>query len=192
MYRDILLAYDGSRDSREALQQGAELARACNARVLLLAVVRPSEGILPIEAHDFDRITDDLLEGLAVLRGRGLASDARLSVGHPVERITAVAREIGAELVIVGHRSQNTFARWWNGSVGASVVSRAPCSILVAVKTPVKLANARSHANRNTPGIARDQLPVLKLVSDHSIADTPVGPSEVTDLNRNQNCKKPG
>lgn len=39
MYRTILLAYDGSQQGREALDQGAKLASLCKARVHLLAVV---------------------------------------------------------------------------------------------------------------------------------------------------------
>jgi nucleotide-binding universal stress UspA family protein len=177
MYRDILLAYDGSRDGREALQQGTELACACKARVFLLAVVRPSDGIFPIEgisyvlAHEYDRITADLLEGLAVLRGHGLASEARLSVGHPVERIATVARKIGADLIVVGHRNQNTLARWWTGSVGASVLSRTPCSILVAVKSA--RVDAGSRTNHVALGIASERPPMLKLVSDRAVAGAP-------------------
>lgn len=153
MYRDILLAYDGSRESREALQQGAELARACGARVLLLAVAHPAEGLLPVEgppaivANDQDCIASDLLEGLATLRQRGLASEADLRFGNPAEQISAVAQERGADLIVIGHRNQSLFARWWNGSVGASVLDHAPCSILVAIKTPASLSAARERRN---------------------------------------------
>lgn len=154
MYRDILLAYDGSRDSREALHQGAELACICNARVLLLAVVSPAENMLPVEGmscivqHEHDKITADLLEGQAALHARGLTSETRLSIGNPAEQITTVAREIGADLVVIGHRNQSSLVRWWNGSVGASILGHAPCSILVAVQTPVKLADVRGRKSR--------------------------------------------
>ena len=45
MYRTILLAYDGGRQGREALDQGAELASLCQARVYLLAVVTHELGV---------------------------------------------------------------------------------------------------------------------------------------------------
>ena len=42
-----------------------------------------------------------------------------------------VAEEIGAHLVVVGHRPQGTLARWF-GSVGSYLVKRLRCSVLVA------------------------------------------------------------
>lgn len=50
MYRTILLAYDGSRQGREALDQGAELASLCQTRVYLLAVVAHELGVALAEA----------------------------------------------------------------------------------------------------------------------------------------------
>ncbi|MBL8317791.1 MAG: universal stress protein, partial [Burkholderiaceae bacterium] len=44
MYRTILLSYDGSREAREALRQGADLARATLAAVHLLAIIAPEQG----------------------------------------------------------------------------------------------------------------------------------------------------
>lgn len=154
MYHDILLAYDGTRDSREALIQGTRLARACGARVLLLAVTFPERSVLPVEGmsliveHERKKIMADLNDGLLALQAQGLTSDARLCVGEPADKIVSVAREIGADLIVVGHRNQTSLARWWNGSVGASVLERAPCSVLVAVKTPINLAAARASVKR--------------------------------------------
>ena len=39
MYKKVLLAYDGSRDGRRALIEGADLATQCAAEVVLLAVI---------------------------------------------------------------------------------------------------------------------------------------------------------
>lgn len=154
MYRDILLAYDGSRDSREALAQGARLAHICNARVLLLAVAPPERSVLPVEGmsliveYERRKILADLHEGLSVLQAQGLTCDIRLCVGNPAEQIVAVAHEIKADLIVVGHRNRSALARWWNGSIGASILDCAPCSLLIAVKTPIKLAAARESMKR--------------------------------------------
>jgi len=45
------------------------------------------------------------------------------------------AREMNADLIVVGHRDQGTLARWLNGSVGASILHHPPCSVLVAAKS---------------------------------------------------------
>lgn len=143
MYRKILLAYDGSRDGREALRHGADLARSCQAEVVLLAVFEPSQGVALAEGasptglteREREDVQQSLEEGLARLRRGGLTAEARLGHGNPAEQIGLAARDVGADLIVVGHREQGRLARWWRGSVGASLIANAPCSVLVAVES---------------------------------------------------------
>ena len=38
------------------------------------------------------------------------------------------------DLIVVGHNQKTSFAaRWWKGSVGATLLDHAPCSILIAL-----------------------------------------------------------
>jgi len=139
MYRNILLAYDGSRDGREALEQGAKLAVLCGARVSLLTVMSVSGGMLPVEGISFVedevRLTSMTLEeGRRRLREWGVVGSVNLRYGNPAEQIASSAREIGADLVVIGHHHQNALWRWLNGSVGASILNRACCSVLVAME----------------------------------------------------------
>ena len=144
MYRTILLSYDGTRQSREALRQGADLARITSAAVHLLAIVTPeqgeplaegaaSSGLTELERDEVRRVLE---EGAAQLRSAGCDVQVHLSHGSAAEEIGRVARQVGADLVVVGHREQGRLSRWWRGSVGASLLSHAPCSILVAVSQP--------------------------------------------------------
>lgn len=142
MYRNILLAYDGSTEGALALRQGADLALALGAHVTLLAVVAESGGMAIADAVG----PGDLLEreeaayravlqsGLDDLAARGLKATSRLARGLPTEEIATTARAIRADLIVVGHRRLGTLARWWSGSVGASLLDGAPCSVLVAVE----------------------------------------------------------
>src|SRR6266404_3668908 len=43
-----------------------------------------------------------------------------------------IAEEIGANLVVVGHRPTGPLARWWFGSVGSYLIKHLRCSVLVA------------------------------------------------------------
>jgi nucleotide-binding universal stress UspA family protein len=52
--------------------------------------------------------------------------------GEPAPTIGAYAREIKADLVVVGHRKQTILQRWWSGPTGAYVSDFMNCSILVA------------------------------------------------------------
>lgn len=139
MYRKILLAYDGSLEGRRALDEGAMLARLCNAEVLLLAVVDLSAGIVMAEGtapgvaeHQRQVYAQILADGADRLKALGFSVDTRLEFGNPAQEIALTARHWSADLVVAGHRRQSAFARWWSGSVGSSLLDDLPCSLLVA------------------------------------------------------------
>ena len=141
MYRRILLAYNGSPEGRMVLQQGAELAALCQAEVCLLAVVGIPTGLTMAETIVTPEMTDaleaparqTLEDGARDMRNVGLSVQTRIEFGEPVERIGAVARDYGADLIVVGHRHRGALARWWGGSVGKSLLGQIPCDLLVAV-----------------------------------------------------------
>ena len=58
-----------------------------------------------------------LAEGVERLKAMGFSPTARLGMGAPAQQIAGVAEEIGANLVVVGHRPTGPLARWWFGSV---------------------------------------------------------------------------
>jgi nucleotide-binding universal stress UspA family protein len=102
MYSRILLAYDGSVEGRTALREGAILARQSGAQVFLLSVLAD------------------------------IGTLAKLVRGQPAEEIGKYAEEIGADLIVVGHRRQSAFDRWWSGPKGAYLMDHTDCSLLVA------------------------------------------------------------
>jgi nucleotide-binding universal stress UspA family protein len=138
MYRTILLAYDGTLEGRVALREGALLAKRCEAKVVLLAVIDPAAQVSVVgdaaiafvpryQTEDFQKILD---EGVARLTRLGLAHTALLRTADPATCIVDVANEVGADLVVVGHHKQGTIARWLIGSVTASLIDRLNCSLL--------------------------------------------------------------
>jgi nucleotide-binding universal stress UspA family protein len=139
MYKRILLAYDGSVEGRTALREGALLARQSGAEVFLLAVlVDPGALLLPEAAlaGASVRMEDDFMEilneGVARLRKLGFEPTAKLVRGQPAEEIGNFARQIEADLIVVGHRRQSAFDRWWSGPRGAYLMDYTDCSLLVA------------------------------------------------------------
>ena len=138
MYKRVLLAYDGSIEGRRALREGAKLAQFCGAEVFLLAVVEPSFGatleggvIIPMD-EQIATYKEILAEGVKRLKAMGFSPTARLGMGAAGEQIAGVAKEIGANLVVVGHRPTGPLARWWFGSVGSYLIRHLHCSVLVA------------------------------------------------------------
>ena len=138
MYDKVLLAYDGSVEGRRALREGAKIAQLCNATVFLLAVAEVSAGGGSLEGgfisvaeqvETFQKILD---EGAERLRAMGFSPTARLGMGEPGREIAGVAKEIEANLVVVGHRPDGPLARWWFSSVGTYLVKHLTCSVLIA------------------------------------------------------------
>ena len=79
-----------------------------------------------------DDFMEILNEGVARLRKLGFDPTAKLVRGQPAEEIGNFARQIGADLIVVGHRRQSAFDRWWSGPRGAYLMDYTDCSLLVA------------------------------------------------------------
>jgi nucleotide-binding universal stress UspA family protein len=138
MYQRILLAYDGSREGLVALREGALMARRYGAKVYLLSIVPASTGMRVAEGVHAEVVGPEiesykaLLErGVAVARQLGLDPVAKLKVGEPAPIIGAFAREIDADLLILGHRRTTLLERWWSGASGAYVTDYVNCSVLI-------------------------------------------------------------
>ena len=116
---------DGSIQGRRALREGARIAQLFTAEVFLLAVVGVSAGAGTLEGGFVIPITEQveiykkrLGEGVERLKVMGFSPTARLGIGKAGREIAGVAKEIEANLVIVGHRPDGPLARWWLSSVG--------------------------------------------------------------------------
>lgn len=139
VYRKVLIAFDGSEDSHAALNAGADLAALCKAEVVLLAVIDAGIDVAAAEAYASGSATDEQYEetrslldqAMEGLRPRGLTGTTLMAFGHPAEQITEKARELGADLVVIGHRTHGLWSRLANDAVGVQLVKDPPCSVLV-------------------------------------------------------------
>lgn len=141
MYRKILVAFDGSPESRLAVDECSQLMQVSGREIHLVCVLHdPSPYLLagefvpePALAIDRSRMDGDLNEAAARLTERGFSVTTHLQDGEPVDVITRMVDSLHIDLVIVGHRRSKKFAlRWWRGSVDSMLIERVHCSILVA------------------------------------------------------------
>jgi nucleotide-binding universal stress UspA family protein len=143
MYKRILLAYDGSETGQKALLDCREIAQLAKSEVTLIAVSPPAAALIGGEGYVYDvRAEEDerkafkgiLEEGLRRLSELGHSATGKVITGDPVDEITRFAREIGADLIVVGHRHLDSWAaRWWRGSVSKALIEQSPCSVLVVI-----------------------------------------------------------
>lgn len=133
----ILVAIDGSAGAEHALGTAIELARLTGARLSALAV----EGPLPAYAATVGEV-DEVKREKDAFFGR-LAADAKrraaeagvelevdVRPGHAAELIVRCAAEMGADLVVVGHKGH--FLRdHLLGSTADRVAHNAHCPVMI-------------------------------------------------------------
>lgn len=139
-FEKILLAYDGTKPGRVALRRAVPLLGDADTQVHLLAVV-PITGVVAtaegfyteaMYAAERERVQASLDEGVALLKERGIEAQSHLRAGLPAYQIAELAAELQVGLVVVGHQRRGALARWWQGSVGATLLDRLQCCLLVA------------------------------------------------------------
>ena len=143
MYKRILLAYDGSETGQRALLESGAIAQWGKSEMVLVAVMPPPAAYVGAEGGIYDagyekqerqRYDGVLQEGLDRLRDAGREAKGTVLVGDPVGEIARYAAEIGADLIVVGHRHLDSWAqRWWRGSVSKALIEHSPCNVLVVI-----------------------------------------------------------
>jgi nucleotide-binding universal stress UspA family protein len=143
MYQTIIIAYDGTAVGDAALHEAARLARLCEARLHILAIVVTTGGLLldpatvsidllESERQCLDQALDKAAQRLA---RQGLIATTCIRDGDPAVEIVAYAHEIKADLVVTGHNHKGMLARWFEGSVATRLADTMPCSMLIVIDT---------------------------------------------------------
>jgi nucleotide-binding universal stress UspA family protein len=138
MFKNILLAVDGSEHSLHAARISGDLARSLQAEDLY--VVAAYEAIPPYIGDPYLQITIDarLKEAQTILKK---AVDAvgeipgelhsELIEGSAAESIIEVARTRKNDVIVMGARGLGRIAAAVLGSTSQKVVSHAPCPVLI-------------------------------------------------------------
>jgi nucleotide-binding universal stress UspA family protein len=137
MYQKIILAYDGSLESQQALLNCKDLSQWEHAAVHLLSVV-PYETISmghetsyysePENKIEEERRLKILNEGVEQLNVAGIEATGKLLKGDAVDKI------VDADLIMLGHQHRdNWLVRWWAGSIPKALIEHSPCSVLVVI-----------------------------------------------------------
>ncbi len=144
MYQKIILAYDGSHESQQALLNCKDLSQWEHAKVHLLSVIPYESNISMGHETSYYSEPDNkmkeemqlsiLNDGVAQLSAAGIETTGKLLRGDAVDQIVEYAKTISADLIMLGHQHRrNWLERWWAGSVPKALVEHAPCSVLVVI-----------------------------------------------------------
>ena len=147
MYTRMLIAIDGSELADKALRHAFALAKGTDAKLIVLTSTEPSTMIAPgaeIMMVDIGAIIADLekakAEGAKIVlaNGRELAKDAGLTIQTlhmpgqlPADAIISVAKEQGADLIVMGSHGRRGLGRLLLGSQAAEVLARSTIPVLI-------------------------------------------------------------
>ena len=155
MYKKILVAFDGSEPSRNALDHAVNIAVMWKAELTILSVVPrvmmpvfPDEGfgtapistardmtdyqdkMREIYARSLKEVEDDVKEAFPDLK-----VSSRLLEGRPSSTVVEEAEKDGIDLIVIGSRGLGGITGWILGSTSRRVVESCTRPVLV-VKTP--------------------------------------------------------
>lgn len=138
----ILVATDGSKDANLAVSVTVDLSERTGAELHVVhAWQGPPPMAYPAASRDYylayereaEREAGGLLERQVewIRTSGGIVARAHLRRGRPAEEISGLAKNLGADLVVVGSRGAGTVKRLVTGSVSERIVQLAPCPTLV-------------------------------------------------------------
>jgi nucleotide-binding universal stress UspA family protein len=144
MYRSVLVAYDGSPESKLAVDECRHLTLQADRMIHLACVLhQPSPHVFADELAtaemfevDHSGAKADLEAEATRLTERGFAVTTHLLDGEPLDQIARLCETLRIDLLILGHKRSKKWAlRWWRGKLDALLADRVHCSILLAGET---------------------------------------------------------
>lgn len=136
----IVVGTDGSETAKRAVTEATRLAKALGAELHIVSAYRPLRGAHVSGAPEgaarvWQPLPDSKVESII----EQAAADVRLSdvkytthtsEGDPGDALLAVAKQVDADIIVVGNRGMQG-ARRVLGSVPDKVAHHAPCSVLI-------------------------------------------------------------
>lgn len=135
MFSHILVAVDGSRHSSKTIPVATDLATKYQSAVTVLHV-REHERY---EGDDVDlgpeASSEELIEdALAAFRDVSIEASSeirRVRPGNTAQQIVEVAKDTGADLIVIGSRGMTEWKSLLLGGVATKVIHHAECSVLL-------------------------------------------------------------
>lgn len=135
----ILCATDFSAPARYAFEAAAALAHDHGARLVILHVSQPmlvyGEMMIPPPPPTPEDYKSKIWEEFHKVEAadpkiRELRVETRVAEGDPALHIISVAREVNADMIVMGTHGRSGLGRLLMGSVAEEVLRKAPCPVM--------------------------------------------------------------
>jgi nucleotide-binding universal stress UspA family protein len=154
MYRAIVVGTDGSDTASIAVDRATELAKLTGATLHIVHAFQPLSATLIGAAtttgptFNVEQVNAGIAAGAEEVCRHAAANATRAGVNvetHPLpgdaaDTLITAAKDVGADLVVVGSRGMSGVRRFILGSVPNKVSHHCPCSLLI-VDTAASAAN---------------------------------------------------
>lgn len=124
--RRVLVSLDPSSPDMTPVSTAAAIAADCGLPLSVLAVTGPA-------AEAMQHAERALQQAWSAARGFGVAVDAATRVGRPHEQVVAGAKQLGADLLVIGRHGSDSLAHAWLGGVAQKVIGLAEQPVLVCI-----------------------------------------------------------
>jgi nucleotide-binding universal stress UspA family protein len=139
LYRNIVIATDGSENSRKAISYGIEIAKISGATVYAVHVVDTLSVVSDIWTAGKDLIHDMMIrDGKKILsETRKIIEDSGVEVkdvllnGHPGEEIIRFTENNNIDLIVMGTLGATGLEKFLMGSVAEKVVRHSKVPVMV-------------------------------------------------------------
>jgi nucleotide-binding universal stress UspA family protein len=129
----VLIAYDDSAPARRALERAARLMPHAEVTVVAVAqpVYRDPRMAQFADPEEEERQAGALAAAVEALARSGVEVRTAGPVGDAADEIVRLAKEMRADVIVLGARGLNPLKRLVLGSVSTRVLHHAPCDVLV-------------------------------------------------------------
>ncbi|UNT62529.1 universal stress protein [Acinetobacter towneri] len=141
-YQNILVPVDGSETSFAAVAKAAELAKAFGSKITVVQVLTldpyiAAEYITANQTNDLierarSSIVKTLEEAKQKFTEQGVEAETKLLEGQVIAReITNAAKDLNADLIVIGSHGRTGLKKLFLGSVAQSILSEGTTPVLV-------------------------------------------------------------
>ncbi len=137
-YKSILVPFDGSVSSQNALNRASHLSRISEAEIIIMYVIPRYEEMLGFYKSEsikkllWDEAKKILDMGKRIASGNTASVITEIQEGQAAEQVVETARRLKNDLIIMGSHGYRGVDKAIIGSTAERVIINAPCPILIA------------------------------------------------------------